>query len=101
MDIVINEVTFSLPVRSFLIDYSVSQHRQLPVVKEFVVRFIFSIERCMPEIIQVFFGFSTNELLVVLSDLEEEKLTQWDENNNVLLTNYAKQRFEQINGKSL
>jgi len=37
MKIQLNKVCYGLPAKSFFIDYTVSQKRQLPVVKEFIV----------------------------------------------------------------
>ncbi len=100
MDIVINEVTYSLPSRSFLIDFSLSQKRQLPVVKEFVVRYLFIQEMVEPDLIAGFFGFSTSELYNVLEDLSEERLVEWD-SSSVKLSQYAAERFEEVDGKAI
>ncbi|PLW66906.1 hypothetical protein [Pseudohalioglobus lutimaris] len=97
MDFVINEVNYALPARTFAIDYSVSQKRQLPVVKEFVIRFIFSIEKCLPETIREFFGFTPLEMTSVLSELEEEKLVRWID-QEICLTDYAHGRFAEAGG---
>jgi len=100
MDIVLNEVTYSLPSRSFLIDFSLSQKRQLPVVKEFVVRYLFIQKMVEPDLIAGFFGFSMSELYNVLDDLSEERLIEWD-SNTVKLTQYALERFEEFDGKAV
>jgi len=103
MDIVINEVTYSLPCREFMIDYSVSQKRQLPVVKEFIVRFLFIMNTCDPAEIGNYFGLSDSELKAVLLDLQEEKLIKWveEEEGVVSLTGYALERFENVDGKAM
>lgn len=100
MDIVINEVTYSLPCREFMIDYSVSQRRQLPVVKEFVVRFMFIVGSCEPVEIRNYFGFTDSELDIVLLDLQEERLIKWSE-DEICLTSYALERFEEVDGKAM
>jgi hypothetical protein len=98
MDVVVNEATYSLPCRSFFIDYSVTDRRQLPVVKEFVVRFLFYIGSCPAETLQGFFGFTGPELHDVLADLERDNLITWEE-GEIALTNYTKGRFEAVDGK--
>ena len=79
MKVLINEASFSLPAKAFNIDFAVVEKRQLPVVKEFVVRFIYSIEQCNPELIANFFGFKANEITDVLEDLEIEGLICWED----------------------
>jgi len=100
MEIVLNEATFSLPCRTFNFNYSITDKRQLPVVKEFVVRLLYTLERCELDLITSYFGFSQDEMNYVISDLLDEKLVFWeDENDNLLaLTQYAKGRFENVNG---
>jgi len=98
MEILINTVTFALPVRRFLVDYAVTKQQQLPVVKEFVVRFIFTLQECHPDAIQQFFGMSSKELYTVLSNLREERLIVW-ENDQIKLSQYALSRFDSV-GKS-
>ena len=100
MKVLINEASFSLPAKAFNIDFAVIEKRQLPVVKEFVVRFIYSIEQCNPELIANFFGFKANEITDVLEDLEIEGLICW-EDGDVLLSQYAKDRFENVKGNSV
>ena len=97
MDFLINEVNYALPARSFAINYSVSQKRQLPVVKEFVVRFIFTMKSSDPEIIKNFFGFSTREITSILAELETDKLVQWAD-QEVCLSEYAMGRFSEAGG---
>lgn len=100
MDFIVNEATFSLPCRSFIIDYSVSQKRKLAVVKEFTIRLLYSIREISPDQIAQYFGFSTEEMQVMLAALQEEKLIEWDD-GNVKLTSYANERFEEIDGKAV
>jgi dsRNA-specific ribonuclease len=100
MEIVLNEATFSLPCRTFTFNYSITDKRQLPVVKEFVVRLLYTLERCELDLIASYFGFSQDEINYVISDLLDEKLVFWeDENDHLLtLTQYAKDRFENVDG---
>ena len=100
MNILINQVSFSLPARSFDINYAVVEKRQLPVVKEFVVRFIYSLESCKPEVIANFFGFKSSEMIDVLEDLDNEGLISWKD-EKVELTNYAIDRFESVKGSKV
>lgn len=97
MELLINQVSFSLPIKSFLIDYSVSQKRELPIVKEFVIRFLFSTEGCSQSRIANFFGFNDSEMQAVLNDLDEEGLVVW-EGESVILSQYAVGKFENVSG---
>jgi hypothetical protein len=97
MQILINEVSFSLPAASFNMDYAVQEKRQLPVVKEFVVRLIHSLDICEPKVIANFFGFKSNEMIDVLEDLKNEGLIEWDD-GEILLSDYTKDKFENVKG---
>ena len=99
MEFVINEVTYSLPCRSFVIDYAVSEKRKLAVVKEFTIRLLYSLKGITPEKIASYFGFTVDETQVVLASLQEERLIKWDD-GSVELTTYAYDRFEEVNGKA-
>tara|TARA_R110000737_G_scaffold345336_1_gene373722 strand:- start:3310 stop:4755 length:1446 start_codon:yes stop_codon:yes gene_type:complete len=99
MEFIINEATYSLPCRSFVIDYAVSQKRKLAVVKEFTIRLLYALKDVSPDKISNYFGFTIEETQVVLADLQEEKLIKWDD-GNVTLTSYAHDRFEQVNGRA-
>ncbi len=94
MDITINEVTFALPCKSFFIDFSVSKKRTLPVVKEFVIRYIYTLESVAASTLSSFFGFNSQELLNVLEDLKEESLIVWQA-DEIRLSRYALDRFEE------
>jgi hypothetical protein len=96
----INEVTFSLPCRNFTINYSVTERRQLPVVKEFVVRLIYEVESSYPDAIANYFGFNSFEIKEVLEDLLDEGLIQWNE-GKVILSSYAQENFTEVNGNSV
>ena len=96
----INEVSFSLPCRVFTVSYSVTEKRQLPVVKEFVVRLLYEIDQCNPEILANFFGFNSQEIKIVLEDLIYESLIQWDE-GEVRLSSYAKENFTEVEGNAV
>lgn len=99
MEFVINEATYSLPCRSFVIDYAVSERRKLAVVKEFTIRLLYSLKGITPEKIANYFGFTADETQVVLASLQEERLIKWDD-GHVELTNYAYDRFEEVDGKA-
>ncbi len=99
MEFIINEATYSLPCRSFVIDYAVSQKRKLAVVKEFTIRLLYALRDVSPDKIANYFGFTIEETQIVLADLQEEKLIKWDD-GNVTLTSYAHDRFEQVNGRA-
>ncbi|PCJ88399.1 MAG: hypothetical protein COA54_03800 [Thiotrichaceae bacterium] len=97
MEIIINQVSFNLPCKAYVVDYSVSQKRQLPVVKEFVVRLLYSVGPCKPKLLSDFYGFNLDELTYVLNDLAEERLIEWND-ESVVLTKYAQEKFEEIPG---
>lgn len=99
MDFIINDATFSLPCRSFVIDYAVSEKRKLAVVKEFTIRLLYSIKGISPEKVANYFGFSTDEIEIVLASLQEERLIKWVD-GEVELTSYAYDRFEEIDGRA-
>ena len=99
MEFVINEATYSLPCRSFVIDYAVTEKRKLAIVKEFTIRLLYSLKGIAPEKIANYFGFTADETQVVLASLQEERLIKWDD-GNVELTTYAYDRFEEVNGKA-
>lgn len=94
MDVILNEVIFSLPCKTFFVDYSVSKKRTLPVVKEFVIRYIFTLESVSASTLTTFFGFNSHELVNVLEDLKEESLIVW-EDDEIRLSRYALDRFEE------
>ena len=98
--ILINQASFSLPARSFNIDFAVMEKRQLPIVKEFVVRFIYSLEKCRPEVISSFFGFKSSEMIDVIEDLDTEGLIAWKD-EEVELTTYALERFDNVKGSKI
>lgn len=98
MEYLINRISFTLPAKAFSIDYAISQKRQLPVVKEFLVRLIYALGECDPSTIKSFFGLSDTELMSSISDLEEERLTEWRD-GQITLSAYAKEKFESENGR--
>ena len=100
MKILLNKVMFVLPARAFFIDYTVSEKRQLPVVKEFVVRLLYSTDGADPNILKKYFGFSDVEMNSILDDLLEESLVEWDD-ERVVLSQYASGKFEELGGRMI
>lgn len=100
MEYLLNEITFSLPYRTFIIDYSVNDKRTLPVVKEFVLRFLFTMQSCPESLISDYFGFSQEEQRDVLLELERERLIIWS-NEEVKISDHAIKSFEVTDGKAL
>jgi hypothetical protein len=100
MRIQLNKICFGLPARAFSIDYTVSQKRQLPVVKEFIVRLLHSMTLATVETLQNYFGFSDAEMRAVLDDLIEESLILW-EDDKIKLSNYAMTNFVEVDGHML
>ncbi|WP_119464633.1 putative dsRNA-binding protein [Vibrio sp. PID23_8] len=97
MKIQLSKVCFGLPMKSFFIDYTVSKKRELPVVKEFVIRLIYSLTSTSLETIQDYFGFTSKEMLAIVDDLQEENLIEW-ESGKVKLTYYAMSKFTEEDG---
>ncbi|MFN6784740.1 hypothetical protein ACK4PO_00510 [Proteus mirabilis] len=97
MKIQLNKVCFGLPMKSFFMDYTVSKKRELPVVKEFVIRLIYSLTSTSLETIQDYFGFTSKEILAIVDDLQEENLIAW-EAGKIKLTYYAMSKFTEEDG---
>ena len=97
MKIQLSKVCFGLPMKSFFMDYTVSKKRELPVVKEFVIRLIYSLTSTSLETIQDYFGFTSKEMLAIVDDLQEENLIEW-ESGKIKLTYYAMSKFTEEDG---
>lgn len=97
MKIQLNKVCFGLPMKSFFIDYTVSKKRELPVVKEFVIRLIYSLSSTTIDTIQNYFGLTNKEILAIIDDLQEENLIEWTE-GKLKLTYYAMSKFTEEDG---
>ncbi|MCG9964058.1 hypothetical protein [Shewanella cutis] len=97
MKIQLSKVCFGLPMKSFFMDYTVSKKRELPVVKEFVIRLIYSLTTTSLETIQDFFGLTNKEMLAIVDDLQEENLIEW-ETGKIKLTYYAMSKFTEEDG---
>lgn len=97
MRVQLNKVCFGLPMKSFFMDYTVSKKRELPVVKEFVIRLIHSLSSTTLDTIQGYFGLTNKEILAIVDDLQEENLIEWGE-GKVKLTYYAMSKFTEEDG---
>ncbi|QFI36797.1 hypothetical protein FR932_02585 [Moritella marina ATCC 15381] len=97
MKIQLSKVCFGLPTKSFFMDYTVSKKRELPVVKEFVIRLIYSLSSTSLETIQDYFGLTSKEMLAIVDDLQEENLVEW-EGGKIKLTYYAMSKFTEEDG---
>ncbi|MBD1568031.1 hypothetical protein [Aliivibrio sp. S10_S31] len=97
MKIQLSKVCFGLPTKSFFMDYTVSKKRELPVVKEFVIRLIYSLSSTSLETIQDYFGLTSKEILAIVDDLQEENLVEW-EGGKIKLTYYAMSKFTEEDG---
>ncbi|WP_387489308.1 hypothetical protein [Photorhabdus sp. RM96S] len=100
MKVQLNRISFGLPTKAFFIDYTVSQKRQLPVVKEFIIRVLHSLGSSPVELIQNYFGFTATETQAVLDDLIEESLIKWND-DEIELTFHALENFEEVEGNML
>lgn len=74
MDFHIGRQSFNIPCRRFSIRLTVSSKERLPLVKEFVLRYLYVCGSCDVENLRHFFGFSERELGILLSDLRVEGL---------------------------
>lgn len=97
MKVQLNKVCFGLPVKSFFMDYTVSKKRELPVVKEFVIRLIHSLSSTTFDIVQSYFGLTNKEILAIINDLQEEGLIEWEE-GKLKLSYYAMSKFTEEDG---
>jgi hypothetical protein len=97
MKIQLSKVCFGLPMKSFFVDYTVSKKRELPVVKEFVIRLIYSLSTTSLDTIQTYFGLTSKEILAIVDDLQEENLIEW-EDGKIKLTYYAMSKFTEEDG---
>lgn len=97
MKIQLGKVCFGLPMKSFFMDYTVSKKRELPVVKEFVIRLIYSLSSTSLDTIQDYFGLTSKEMLAIIDDLQEENLVEW-EGGKIKLTYYAMSKFTEEDG---
>jgi hypothetical protein len=100
MNIIICSATVEIPTRTFWINYSVRKRTNFPVVKEFLLRLIFTLESCSSSTLRDFFGFDDAEISAMISELEGEKLIKW-ESGLIELTNYSKENFENVQGSNL
>lgn len=100
MKVQLNRISFGLPTKAFFIDYTVSQKRQLPVVKEFIIRVLHSIGSSPVSLIQGYFGFTPIETQAVLDDLIEESLIKWSD-DEIELTTHALENFKEVEGNML
>ncbi|MFB2824127.1 hypothetical protein [Aeromonas veronii] len=97
MKIQLSKVCYGLPMKSFFMDYTVSKKRELPVVKEFVIRLIYSLSSTNLDTIQDYFGLTSKEMLAIIDDLQEENLVEW-EGGKIKLTYYAMSKFTEEDG---
>ncbi len=74
-----------------------SVKRELPVVKEFVIRLIYSLSSTSLDTIQDYFGLTSKEMLAIIDDLQEENLVEW-EGGKIKLTYYAMSKFTEEDG---
>ena len=100
MKVQLNRISYGLPTKAFFIDYTVSQKRQLPVVKEFIIRILHSIGSSQVSLLQNYFGFTASEMKAVLDDLMDESLIKWND-DEIELTTHALENFEEVEGSML
>lgn len=91
--ILLNQITFSLPCQSFDIEYSYTKQERLPIVTEFIVRLVHTCQGISVSNIQEYFGFSTKETEVIINSLINERLVNFNQDNELELTEYTKSKF--------
>lgn len=90
----IDEIVFAIPAQRFSVSCSISAEEALPVVTEFALRIAFVCGTISSLQLQEFFGFTPKETEAVLNSLLKERLLQWNEDEQLELTQYAHQRFQ-------
>jgi hypothetical protein len=91
-----NQITFSVPIETFSIEYYVTEDKREPVVTEFVLRLL-SIAGPIDVItFKSYFGFSDAEAISVLDVLKNKGLIEFFE-SKVCLTGFSKASFASSN----
>ncbi|ALG67240.1 hypothetical protein [Beggiatoa leptomitoformis] len=93
--ILLNQISFALPCKSFNIQYSYTKQERLPIVTEFIVRLIHTCQSIAVSNIQEYFGFSSKETEVIVNSLINERLVVFNQDDELELTEYAKSKFEE------
>lgn len=91
-NILLNNITFALPTRQFVVTSSVTVNESLPKVTEFVLRLIRLCEGVSPEEVRGYFGFTGKETRLILESLRDQSLIHI-EDGLVRLTDYAESKF--------
>lgn len=90
--ILINTFGFNIPCREFIISAQITKDRRMPVVDEFVLRILNTIEQISISRLARFFGFDGHDLGVVLNDLRARSLVTIT-GDNVELHQSARELF--------
>ncbi|MCG5534298.1 hypothetical protein LRF89_12730 [Halorhodospira sp. 9621] len=90
--------TFNVPCRRFSVRLTVAKNERLPLVKEFTMRLLYVLRSSSSRGLQSFFGFSDREMSILMRDLDQAGLIEF-EGENVRLTEDAARRFEEGGGE--
>ena len=83
---------FNVPCREFVISAQITRDLRMPMVDEYVLRVLNVCESISSAKLMRFFGFSENEMQIVLSDLQKRSLITIN-NNNISLHLSAQEMF--------
>lgn len=91
-EITVNTFGFNVPCRQFVIGAQVTRDRRMPMVDEFVLRVLKLCDRVPVTRLAAYFGFTTEEMRTVLSDLAARTLVIV-EKDDVMLHGSAHEMF--------
>ncbi|UZE50984.1 hypothetical protein ONR75_10380 [Rhodopseudomonas sp. P2A-2r] len=74
----VDAADFQIACRRFTIRATISRDKQLPVVDEFVLRLLASLDRISVSRMRAWFGFSAAEMETVLVDMGRRRLIEFD-----------------------
>jgi hypothetical protein len=88
----VNTFGFNLPCRQFLISAERTRERRLPMVDEFILRVLHTVEKISPSRLARFFGFEGRDLGIAISELLDRNLVVF-EGDDLVLHAAAKELF--------
>jgi hypothetical protein len=97
MKIKLIDIDLLVPCRSFSIEYSFTNKRQIPILSEYALRLCYELERLECSTLCDFFCLTDTEAIVLLGKLESESLVTLD-GNSIELTPYCRKRFAEAGG---
>jgi hypothetical protein len=89
---------FSVPSRSYVVDYEVLKDRRLPLVEEFLLRAIAIADSVDPAAAAQFLGLSDREFSKCLERLEFESLVSMNQDGRLELSGRAIEHMKNVDG---